>query len=97
MSRHINETQAFLYLAKHTTKVLDPDGNLTEGIYYEGPYSTLGPARTRKSIAERGIKHDKANNHIGPHSKPTFNGLIWLDKTCTVVRVPFKPEDEATW
>lgn len=97
MSRHISETQAFLYLAKHTTKVINQNGNLTESIWYEGPYATVGPARTRKSIAERGIKQDKDNNRIGPHSKPTSNGLIWLDKTAEVVRVPFKPEPESTW
>lgn len=89
--------QAFLYLAKHTTEVLDPDGNLLVSVWYEGPYSTIGPARTRKSIAERKNKDDKANNRIGPQSKPTPRGVLWLDKVCTVVRVPFKPEDEATW
>lgn len=92
VSRHIGESQDFLYLAKHTTKTIDKDGVLLESVYYEGPYSTIGPARTRKSIAQRGINEDKANNRIGPHSKPSYNGKVWLDKTAEVVRIPFKPE-----
>lgn len=94
MARSASEKEMdYVYFAQIWSKVAEPDGQIRESNFYEGPYMDKRSAKRQANDAQRRINEARDANRIGPTSKPYYSGQVLLDKRACVVRTKINLEE----